>query len=190
MSLEATQEHQDAQTGQQPARGRTGVRWLTPDNAQIFQGTYSLLHCAVKGDTLYRGVFAVFMFPISYPDRFVSLRYTDRDDKVYEVGVIENLKEFPADAQDLIRKSLLRQTHERVIKQVYEVKEEFGFLFFYVETEDGWERFVMPWRGDRAEDYSERGKLLLDAYDNRYIVPDIEALPPADKKRLTYYIYW
>jgi len=190
MPPEAVEEQRDAQPPQEPARRRTGVRWLTPDNTQVFQGTYSLLHCTVKDDGPYRGVFAVLMFPISHPDRFVSLRYTDREDKVQEVGVIDHLKDFPPEAQNLIRQSLVRQTHEKVIKQVYEVKEEFGFLFFYVETEDGWERFVMPWRGDRAEDYSERGKLLLDAYDNRYVIPDVEALPPADRKRLTYYIYW
>lgn len=172
------------------AKRRPGVRWLTPETAQVFQGIYSLLHCAVKDDTLYRGVFAVMMFPISHPDRFVSLRYTDREDKVQEIGVIENLRDFPPEAQKLIRTSLVKQTHEKVIRQVYEVKEEFGLLFFYVQTDDGWERFVMPWRGDRAEDYSDRGKLLLDAYDNRYVIPDIQALPPSDRKRLTDYIYW
>ncbi len=182
---------QEATEGKAGAPRRiAGVRWLTPETSQIFQGTYSLLHCAVKDDTLYRGVFAVMMFPISFPERFISLRYTDREDKVQEIGVIENLRDFPPEAQRLIRASLAKQTHEKVIKQIYEVKEEFGLLFFYVQTDEGWERFVMPWRGDRAEDYSDQGKLLLDAYDNRYIIPDVEALPLADQKRLTYYIYW
>jgi hypothetical protein len=169
---------------------RAGARWLTPETTQVFQGTYSLLHCSVRDDTTYRGVFAVLMFPISHPDQFVSLRYTDREDKVQEVGVIENLKEFPPEAQDLIRRSLTRQTHEKIIREIYEVKEEFGLLFFYVRTDEGWEQFVMPWRGDRAEDWSENGKLLLDAYDNRYVVPDLDELPPPDRERLTYYVYW
>jgi len=167
-----------------------GVRWLVPRTTHIFSGTYSLLHCTVEGVGLFRGVFAVMMFPISHPERFISLRYTDREDKVQEIGVIENLKDFGPEAQDLVRASLLRQTHEKVIREVYEVKEELGLLFFYVRTDEGWEKFVMPWRGDRAEDYSDNGKLLLDAYDNRYVVPDLDELPPADRRRLTTFIYW
>jgi len=169
---------------------KIGVRWLTPETTHIFEGTYSLLHCTVKGDTLYRGVFAVRMFPISYPDRFISLRYTDRDDKIREVGVIGNLNEFPPEAQRLVQASLVKQYHEKVITRVYDVTDEFGFLFFEVETQHGREEFMTPWRGDRAEDYSDNGKLLLDAYDNRYLIPDLSALPTADRRRLTRYVYW
>jgi hypothetical protein len=167
-----------------------GVRWLTPENARVFEGTYSLLHCQVVDDTLYRAVYAVMMFPISYPDRFISLRYTDMEDRAQEIGIIEDLSAFPEDAQRLVHISLQKQCHEKQILEIYEIKEQFGFLFFYVRTEDGWEKFTTPWRGDRAEDYSERGKVLLDAYDNRYVIPDVTALPPADRRRLTAYIYW
>ena len=55
----------------------TRVRWLSPEITSVFEGTYSLLHCTVKGDTLYRGVFAVRMFPVSFPEQFISLRYHD-----------------------------------------------------------------------------------------------------------------
>jgi len=167
-----------------------GVRWLTPDETSIFEGTYSLLHCSVKGDTLYRAVFAVMLFPISYPDRFISLRYHDLDDKVQEIGIIENLRDFPEDAQRLVRTSLLRQAYEKIISRVHNVREDLGLLFLDVETQNGREEFVMPWRHDRAEDYSTNGKLLLDSFDNRYVIPDISALSPAERRRLTSYIYW
>ena len=72
-----------------------GVRCLTPETATIFEGTFSLLHCAVKNDNLYRGVFAARMFPIRHPDRFISLHYTDVDEKDREIGVIVDLDPFP-----------------------------------------------------------------------------------------------
>ncbi len=168
----------------------TQVRWLSPEDTHVFEGTYSLLHCSVKGDTLYRGVFAVRMFPVSHPDRYISLRYHDRDEKVREVGVILDLKQFPEAARQLVRASLDRHYHERVITHVHRVRNESGILVFDVATERGREQFMMPWRHDRAENYSERGKLLLDAADNRFIVPDVMALPVADRRRLTKYIYW
>jgi hypothetical protein len=168
----------------------TRVRWLSPEITSVFEGTYSLLHCTVKGDTLYRGVFAVRMFPVSFPEQFISLRYHDLEEKVREIGIIPNMNEFPEDAQALVRASLDRHYYEQIISRINDVRNEYGLLFFDVETQRGSERFIMPWRHDRAEDYSANGKLLLDVSDNRYIIPDVAALPPADRRRLVKYIYW
>ena len=168
----------------------TGVRRLTPATTTIFTGTFSLLHCAVKGDDLYRGVFAVRMFPIRQPDRFISLRHTDTDEKEQEIGIIETLGLFPADQQALVMESLAAHYHEQIIRRVFAVETELGLLFFDVETQHGRRQFVMPWRGDRAEDYGEKGKVLLDANDNRFIIPDVEALPAADQRRFASYVYW
>jgi len=168
----------------------TGVRRLTPATTKIFEGTFTLLHCAVMGDQTYRGVFAVLMFPIRYPDRFISLRYTDEEDKTREIGVIDDLSAFPEGTQTLIRNVLKKQYHEHIISRVYEVRDEFGLLFFDVETQRGRQEFMMPWRHDRAEDFGAGGKVLLDVNENRFIVPDVMALPAKDQRRFTNYIYW
>lgn len=168
-----------------------GVRLLTPENATIFEGTFSLMHCAVKGDNLYRGVFAVLMFPIRYTDQFISLRYTDLEDKDKEIGVIENLKGFPEEAQRLVRNTLVKHYYEQTLTRIYSVENQFGLLFFDVETQQlGRLQFVMPWRGDRAEDFGPNGKALLDAFDNRYIISDLAELPAADRNAFTAFIYW
>ena len=168
-----------------------GVRLLTPENATIFEGTFSLMHCAVKGDTLYRGVFAVRMFPIRYADQYISLRYTDLKDKEMEIGVIEDLKTFPEETQRLVRHTLVKHYYEQTLTRIYSVENQFGLLFFDVETKQlGRRQFVMPWRGDRAEDFGPTGKTLLDAFDNRYIIPDLAALPAADRNAFTSFIYW
>ena len=51
-------------------------------------------------------------------------------------------------------------------------------------------RYDLPWRTPYAEDYGEDGKLLHDALENRYIIPNVEELPAADRRRFTSYIYW
>jgi hypothetical protein len=168
-----------------------GVRLLTPENATIFDGSFSLMHCEVKGDNLYRGVFAVLMFPIRYPDRYISLRYTDLEDKEKEIGVIEDLTGFPLEAQRLVRNTLVKHYYEQTLTRIHSVENRFGLLFFDVETQQlGRLQFVMPWRGDRAEDFGPNGKALLDAFDNRYIIPDLGALPAADRNAFTSFIYW
>lgn len=168
----------------------TGVRRLMPDTTKIFEGAFSLLHCSVAGGTIHRGVFAVLMFPIRHPDRYISICYTDAKDKIREIGVIENLAIFPEETQKLVKRVLTKQYHEHIISRVYEVDLEFGMLFFEVETQRGRQKFVMPWRYDRAEDFGANGKVLLDAHDNRFIIPDVEALPPQDQRLFTGYIYW
>jgi hypothetical protein len=169
----------------------TGVQRLRPATTRVFSGTYSLLHCQIEGGDLFRAVFAVRLLPVSYPDRYVSLRYTDvTDDKVKEIGVIEDLSEFPADQQDLVRRNLAQQYHELLLERIYDIRCEYGQLFFDVLTQLGRREFVMPWRGDRAEDYGTGGKVLLDGLDNRYIIPDVAALPAKDRRVFTSYIYW
>jgi hypothetical protein len=168
-----------------------GVRLLTPEIATIFEGTFSLMHCAVKGDTLYRGVFAVLMFPIRHVDRFISLRYTDPEDKEKEIGIIDDLSVFPAEVQQLIRNTLVKHYYKQTLTRIYSVENNFGLLFFDVETQQlGRVQFVMPWRGDRAEDFGANGKLLLDSFDNRYIIADLAELPTADRNAFTSFIYW
>ena len=169
----------------------TGFRRLTPETTTIFEGAFSLLHCQVKGDaTAYRGVWAVRMFPVTQPDAYVSLRYTDASDKEQEIGIIERLSDFPSAAQNLVRATLVKQYHQLTITRVLGITCNYGLLFFNVETTQGPCAFMMPWRQDRAEDCGSRGKVLLDSLDNRYIIPDVQALPPADRRTFLSYIYW
>jgi hypothetical protein len=168
----------------------TGYKRLVPAATRVFEGSFSQLHCHIEGDTLYRGVYAVLMFPVTHPDRFVSLRYTDEFDKDQELGVIEDISAFPEEAQQAIKESLIKQYYQRVIHRIYDIECKFGLLFFQVETGHGPETFVMPWRHDRTEEFGEHGKVLLDSLDNRYIIPDVEKLPSSDRRTFLGFIYW
>jgi hypothetical protein len=168
----------------------SGVTRLTPQNTRLYEGMRAALHCVVEEKTVYRGVFAVRLFPIRHPDHFISLNYTDEADKVREIGVIENLEEFPEATQQLIRQKLSKHYYEQRIIRIYRVKLEHDMLFFDAQTQRGREAFIVPWRHDRAEEYDEHGKVLLDARDNRYIIPNVFDLPERDRTELTRYIYW
>jgi len=39
-------------------------------------------------------------------------------------------------------------------------------------------------------DYGQRGKVLIDVNDNRYLIPDVEAMPPKERTDFTRFIYW
>lgn len=172
-----------------------GVRFLDPETTRIFVAAHDLLHVQLEapdweGERLYRGVFAVMAFPISCPDRFISLRFFEENNRDKEIGMIDDPNRFPAEAQTLIRRSLARHYFEQRIARVRSVDFKFGLLFFEVETAHGPREFQMRWRYDRTQDFGENGKVLLDVYENRFIIPDVSALPKADREALTRYIYW
>ena len=163
---------------------RAGVRRLRPESTKIYADDRGLLHGDVDGVT-HSGLFAVRLFPIRHPDHYISLAYTDHEDKVREIGVIEDLATFPEESVRLIRKTLSKHYYEQQVERIFSVKLEHGLLFIDAQTHRGRERFIVPWRHDRAEEYDEHGKVLLDALDNRYIIPDLRQLPERDRLELT-----
>lgn len=189
--MTATLAEPELKTGSLPVN----VRILTPDNCKIFKGVYSLLHAYVEQDEhgtgVYRAIHAVRAFPVSSPDRYISLRYPDEDGVEREIGVIVDLQAFPQEAQDLINESLARHYFEYHITRIHSVEWKYNLLFFDVETrEEGRLSFQMRWQADRAQDHGPNSKVLLDVHDNRFIIPDVRALPKKDYERFTRYIYW
>jgi hypothetical protein len=65
-----------------------------------------------------------------------------------------------------------------------------GYLDFDVETSVGRAGFTTRWTQSQAVDFGEDGKLLIDAEDNRWVVPDLAALPKADREKFERYVYW
>ncbi len=174
----------------QQAEKFLGIRILTPENAKIFRGTFNLLHVTVKGEGLYRGVFAAQAFPVSSPRGFIFLYYYDLQDKQREIGMIENLDVFPPETKALLLEALAKHYFAYEIKSIRDIRFEFGILLFDVETDKGPKRFYMRWQYHRAEDYGEYGKILLDVFDDRYIIPDLRDLPPVERELFKRFIYW
>jgi len=172
-----------------PTLRGTGARRLNPDAIRLWIGDHGSLHCTVD-DQQYAGVFAVRLSPIRHPDHFVSLCHTDDEDRVREIGVIDDPAELEPAAKQLVDKSLGRHYHEQTVERIHRVRLEHGLLFIDATTGRGREEFVLPWRHDRAEEYDEHGKVLLDALDNRFVIPDLRTLPEKDRVELTRFIYW
>ena len=178
----------ETQAAEQP---ESDLNWLTPENTEVFRaGDGARIDCRLNGKDFYRGIHAKLMFPVRHPNEFISLCYSDKKGRVQEIGVIEKIADFPRAAQRLIRSELRKHYYEQVIKRVYHIESGHGLLFFDVETQRGREQFVMPWRTANTEDYGKRGKVLHESCGNRYIVPDVNKLSPADKRRFTRHVYW
>jgi ABC-type multidrug transport system ATPase subunit len=165
-------------------------RWLAPENCTIRMARRGALEVAIAGDTSYRGVFAVNLFPATKPAEYISLRIWQRDGAEHEIGIIRELAEWSRESQALVDAALGRRYYLQTITGIDSICLDLGHLSIDARTDRGPRRFTMRWSQSQVQDFGDRGKVLLDLDDNRFLVPDVEALPPRERDLFQRYVYW
>jgi ATP-binding cassette subfamily B protein len=166
------------------------ARWLTPQTAAVHLGNHGALHVTVMNERIYHGVFALRCLPVRHPARYVSLRYLDIEDREQEIGLVRDIEEWPAEARQLIQEALLRRYFVHTIQRIDSINSWHNFLTFKVQTDLGDLEFIIRYAQDAALDYGRSGKILLDLEENRYLIPDVAALPQRDRRLFERYVYW
>ncbi len=164
--------------------------WLTPADAEVCPGPRSTVTVVLGNDEVHRGVFAVNLFPATNPNDYISLRVWTRDGEQQEIGILRNLEAWPLEAQMLVRHALDRRYFLQTIEGVDDIRLELGHLHCDVRTPHGPRRFTMRWSQSQVQDFGTRGKMLLDLDDNRFLVPDVNALPPKERDLFQRFVYW
>jgi ATP-binding cassette subfamily B protein len=165
-------------------------RWLAPENCIIRTARRSALEVTIAGDKAYRGVFAVNLFPATRPTEYISLRMWQRDGAEQEIGILRELASWPPESQTLVQAALGRRYYLQTITGIERIRLDLGHLAIDARTDRGPRRFTMRWSQSQVQDFGERGKVLLDLDDNRFLVPDVEALPPRERDLFQQYVYW
>jgi ATP-binding cassette, subfamily B, bacterial len=179
----------DRETGL-PALGGHRVRWLRSEFTDIHVCERGALHLSIRNEPAYAGVFAARCFPVQRPNQFINLRWINGDGREQEVGMIRDLAEWPAEAQQRIRENLLRRYLVHTIERIHTIKHFHGYLTLDVTTDLGRLEFTMRQAPEAAQEYGTAGKLLMDLEENRYVIPDPGSLPKADQRLVNRYIYW
>ena len=194
--LDAPADELEDEIESEPADGNGGEpsefapRWLEPDHAELREGPFGSLEIVLPDGTVSRGVFAVRCLPATRPDDFISLRIWDRDGKEVEIGIVRHLCQWSKGTQKLLRAALGRRYFLRRITGIDDIKVEFGYLSIGARTDQGPTQITMRWNQSHAQDFGASGKVLLDLEDNRFVVPDVNELPPRDRELLQRYVYW
>jgi len=166
------------------------LRFLTPDFCRIHLGIHSALHVTVRNERIYGGVYAAYAFPVGHPNGYISLLHRSGEGDDIEIGIIRDLKDFPDDQAELVRRALDRRYFVHTIIRINQIGWKHGLVSMDVQTDKGAASFLMRWRHDRAADYGRRGKVLIDVNENRYLIPDLDKLSPAEHSDFTRVIYW
>ena len=89
----------DPDTGLTPITGHR-PRWLNPEIAKVHMGNRNALHVTILNERIYNGVFALRCMPVRHPDKYLSLRWFNAEDREQEIGLIRDLSEWPAEGAE------------------------------------------------------------------------------------------
>ncbi|MGI6081625.1 MAG: DUF1854 domain-containing protein [Limnochordia bacterium] len=155
------------------------ITYLKPEECLFSVTDGGFLSLKLDTET-YAVVFAYRSFPLSFGDMYISIR----DDKDKEIGIIRDLAEFPREQQELIRLELERRYFTPLITSVVKMKEEFGYIYWEVNTDRGMRRFTTRGSYDSILPISDHRLLITDVDGNRFEIDDFRNLSPKIAKQI------
>ena len=161
------------------------VNKLTPDNAVFSETKGGFITLSLSGED--KGMVNIICtFPFTAPNEFLSVRTAD--DKMEELGIIENINDFDNETIAIIKKQLEIRYFMPEITKVYSVKEEYGHTYWSVQTNKGKHKFTSPSGSSGSVIRKENRVIIKDSSQNRYEIPDITKLTAKEMKKLDLYL--
>ena len=142
---------------------------LSPENASFSVDSDRMLH--LHSDTHEDLTVAIRrMFPVTHPHKFLSVH-----DEENEIGIIEDLSRFPADQQKLIEAEIQHQYFVPRIREIRQIKDEYGYYLWDTVTDRGPRTFYVKGRTDNIHRKGGGRTTGIHVHDNsRMFVTDIE----------------
>lgn len=162
-----------------------GMKLLDSQTAH-FERTSGGFASLKTADCFYERVTLLRAFPLSDPDRYISVREADEHKK--EIGVIENINNLSKEDAEIVREQLNLRYFTPKIKKVLSVKDKHGFSTLEVITDKGKCKFTFKTGSNSVVGLSESRYLFHDIDGSRYEIEDIFALSKREQKKLDIYI--
>jgi len=161
------------------------LRYLTPENAEFARTEGGFVSLKTEGEE-YSRVQVVRMFPFSAPGKYISIRTAEETSK--EIGVIETADVFPEDVRKMLDEQLALRYFTPIITKIYQIKDEYGFAYFDVDTDRGRCRFVIRMGGNAVVHLSDTRIIISDIDENRFEIPDVTKLTVKEQKKLDLFL--
>ena len=81
-------------------------------------------------------------FPLSGDDILLIVRVPDGDGEEHELGIVADVAQLDPESLDAVMRELRLHYFVPVIRRILEIREEFGFLYWTVETDRGQKEFI------------------------------------------------
>ncbi len=137
-----------------------------------FSKTGSRLDMIMEDGKKYEKITIRRAFPLSLPTCYYSAR--DSDNK--EIGILFEIEKLDNESKHILNLELERRYMVAIIRRIIKVTERFGTVDWSVETDRGACLFTTRDLRENAIRMSENHYLITDVENNRFEVPDLNAL--------------
>ena len=138
------------------------------------------LRLTVEEDRSYLKVSVLRAFPLSEPNRFLSVR----DSANKEIGLIANPAELGDENRKLIEEELERRYLTPAVTRIIAAKERFGTVDWTIETDRGQRRFTTRNLRENVQRPAPGRVILNDVDGNRYDIRNLDELSSESQELL------
>ncbi|MBO5110003.1 MAG: DUF1854 domain-containing protein [Clostridia bacterium] len=158
------------------------IHRLTAENASF--GTKNGFLTMTSEDKTYDRVFLHRAFPFDKLWEFISVLDIDSN----ELGMILSTADFSGAQEELLKTELQRKYYSPMIRKIISVKDQFGFSYWKVMTDEGETSFTMQDTFRNIVHVSDTKKIFMDVDGNRFIIEDIHALDRKSLRKIELYL--
>jgi hypothetical protein len=156
--------------------------FLDPGRLRLCLDASGRVRLIIDGNRCYLDVKAVRAFPLSAPDSYLGLLDAAGNDRV--IGLIERPEELDESSRQILEQAVTRHYFLPNIVKVHSMREEFGAIYFDVQTDRGRRQFIAKGLRDAIEDLGDGEMLLPDVDGNRYHIRDWQRLDARSRRFL------
>jgi hypothetical protein len=155
------------------------MRLLEPRQLTFYRDAAERLCVCVAEETTYQAVRCVALFPISEPDRHISLQIPGPQPTApfEEIGILTELGGLPPAQQRLAREDMLQRYFVPEITDILKIQKKGGVETWQVLTDRGGQSFAIT---DKHENISMTDKgvvFIVDTARLRYKISHYQSLP-------------
>ncbi len=163
----------------------TTLKYLTEENA-LFERTEGGFVSLETGGKKWERIQVIRLFPFTEPDKFISIRTVEERSK--EIGIIEDIKKMSVKTKKMLEEQMNLHYFTPIIEKIIDIKDEYGYAYFYVLTDRGECRFTINMGGNAVVRLSDSRLLITDLDENRFEIPDVFSLTQKEQRKLDLFI--
>ena len=168
-----------------------GIRYLGAGDIRFSRNDLQQLVAKMADGTVHVDVLVYRTRPISGPHRYISVRVGATQSEQREIGLIRNLDSLAPEQRRLVNEELAKRYFIHIITQIRVLREEFGYLYWEVDTDKGPRQFpTSRWDQGKLVNMGDGLHIITDVDGNRYEIPNVEKLDPDSRARFRRYVYW
>ena len=147
------------------------LRILDAKQMRVFRQA-GVTRLTLSGEKSYPKIAVARAFPLSNADHYLG--FLDGNGK--DIGLLPDPALLDAESRHVVDEELAKRYFVPVIERVVLVREEFGTIYWTVETDRGEVEFVVRNIRDNLQELSANRVILTDIDGNRFEFPDLAKL--------------